>query len=160
MLVVLGPRTIEGLRLRYYYWLVAALVVALFTLVIVGGVSLFFGAGVTAESISSLHPSAPPASSALAASTAVSGLLDSDANNDGQVDGIADSLVVSGRPIRGQLDNDLDNDNNPDGIADPLVGLVLVFLLVPSVGASLLVLSLYKLPMVGCDYYLPLERPG
>ena len=39
-------------------------------------------------------------------------------------------------------------------MVDPLVGLVLIFLVIPSVAGSLLLLSLYKLPMVGCDYYL------
>ncbi len=58
------------------------------------------------------------------------------------------------RPAKGQLHNDLDNDDNPDGMVDPLVGLVLIFLGIPSVAGSLVLLSLYKLPMVGCDYYL------
>ena len=129
---MLGQRTIpEGLRLPsyYYYCWVVAVVVGLFALVVATYVLLFFAAGPSPKS-TSVHP--PVASSAL-----------------------------TGAPIaeKGLLDNDLDNDGYPDGMADPLVGLVIVCLLTPSVGGSLLLLSLYKLPMVGCDYHLPLERP-
>ncbi len=145
-MVVLRHRTIKG----YYYWLAVAalLAVALFALV---------------------HPStAPPpaATSSLAveASAAVRGALDNDLDNDGQVDGIpAASLVASTtteRQVRGELDNDLDNDGLPDGMSDPIVGLVFVSLLILIVGGSLVLLALYKLPLVGCDYHLPLERPG
>ena len=63
-------------------------------------------------------------------------------------------------PARTEVDNDLDNDGTPDGVADPLVGLGVVLLVLPSVGGSFFLLSLYKLPMVGGDYCLPLERPG
>ena len=88
---------------------------------------------------------APAASTALLeeAPAAVSGVLDNDLDNDGKVDGTADSLGA-----------------HLNGIANPLVGLVLVSLLIPSVTGRLLTLSLYELPMVGCEYYLPLERPG
>ena len=159
---LLGQRTIpEGLRLpsssSYYYCWVVAVVVGLFALVVATYVLLFFAAGPSPKS-TSVHP--PVASSALTgAPIAEKGLLDNDLDNDGQVDSMANSLATSGRSVRGWLDNDLDNDGYPDGMADPLVGLVIVCLLIPSVGGSLL-LSLYELPLVGCDYYLPLERPG
>ena len=83
------------MRLRYY-WLGAALAVALFALSVVACVLLFFGAGLLRAESTSLHTSLAPseASSALDASIAASGSLDRDVNNDGQVDGIADSLVV------------------------------------------------------------------
>ena len=139
MLVVLGQRTItKGFRPPYYW--VVAFVVGLFALAVVAS-CVVFAAGPRTEG-TSLHPSV--ASSALTQAPIAEGAsLDTDIDNDSQVDGIVDSLGA-----------------HPDGIANPLVGMVLVFLLIPSVGGSLLVLSLYKLPMVGCDYYLPLERPG
>ena len=162
MLVVLGQRPLTKGFVRLpsnYYW-AAAFVLGLSALVLViAGTSLFLATDSGAQS-TAFQPSAAASSALLKASTAASGSLDSDVNNDGQVDGIADSLVASGRPPRGQLDNDLDNDGNPDGMADSLVGLGLVSLLIPSVGGSLVLLSLYELPLVGCDYYLPLERPG
>ena len=132
---------------KHYYWLgLTALAVALFALV---------------------HPLAPatspPAASLAqdASSMAASGPLDGDLNNEGQDDGMANSLAASsGRSVRGQLDNDLDNEGNPDGMSDPLVVLVLGSILVPAVGSSLFLLSLYELPMVGYDCCPTLERPG
>ena len=157
---MLGQRTLtKGLRVPYYYWVVA-FVVGLFALVAASWILLFFAAGPSTES-TSVHP--PVASSALTeASIAEKASLDSDVDNDGQVDSsMANSLVASsGGRLRGWLDNDLDNDGLPDGMTDPLVGLGLVSLLIPSVGGSLVLLSVYKLPMVGCDYCPTLERPG
>ena len=137
---MLGQRTItKGLRLPPYYWVVA-FVVGLFALAVVAS-CVVFAAGPRTEG-TSLHPSV--ASSALTQAPIAEGAsLDTDIDNDSQVDGIVDSLGA-----------------HPDGIANPLVGMVLVFLLIPSVGGSLLMLSLYKLPMIGCDYYPPLDRPG
>jgi hypothetical protein len=141
VLVVLGHRPItKGFRLPSNYYWVVAFVVGLFAVVAVAS-CVVFTAGPSTQS-TSLHPSV--ASSALTqAPIAERASLDTDIDNDGQVDGIVDSLGA-----------------HPDGIANPLVGMVLVLLLIPSVSASLLGLSLYRLPMVGCDYYLPLERPG
>ena len=143
MLVVLGQRTIpKGLKPpSYYYYWVVALVVGLFALAGVAS-CVVFAAGPRTES-TPLHPSVASSALIQAPIAAQRASLDNDSNNDGQVDGIVDSLGA-----------------HPDGIANPLGGIVLVFLLIPSVGGSLLVLSLYKLPLVGCDYYLPLERPG
>ena len=122
-----------------------AFVVGLFALVAVAScVLLFFATGPRTEQSASSHPSAVVASSALLeAPIAERGSLENDLDNDANVDGTADSLGA-----------------HLNGIADPLVGLVIACLLMPSVAGSLLMLSLYKLPMVGCDYYLPLERPG
>ena len=137
---MLGQRTItKGLRLPPYYWVVA-FVVGLFALAVVAS-CVVFAAGPRTEG-TSLHPSV--ASSALTQAPIAEGAsLDTDIDNDSQVDGIVDSLGA-----------------HLNGIADPLVGLAIVSLLIPSVGGSLVLLSLYKLPMVGCDYYPPLERPG
>ena len=145
MLVVLGQRTIpKGLKppyYYYYYYWVVALVVGLFALAAVAS-CVVFAAGQSTES-TSLHPSVASSALTQAPIAAQSASLDNDLDNDGQVDGIVDSLGA-----------------HPDGIANPLVGMVLVCLLIPSVTGRLLTLSLYELPMVGFEYYLPLERPG
>jgi hypothetical protein len=89
-------------------------------------------------------------------------LIRASANKNSDNDGQAEEMTYLQEfmlPARAELDNDLDNDGNPDGVAVPLVGLGLGLLVLPSVGGSFL-LSLYKLPMVGCDYCLSLERPG
>jgi hypothetical protein len=144
VLVVLGQRTITKgfvrLPSNYYYWVVA-LVVGLFALAVVAS-CVVFAAGPRTHS-TSLHPSVASSALTQAPIAAQSASLDNDLDNDGQVDGIVDSLGA-----------------HPDGIANPLEGLGFVCLLIPSVGGSLSLLSLYKLPMVGCEYYLPLERPG
>jgi hypothetical protein len=143
VLVVLGQRPIpKGLRLPSSYYWVVAFVVGLFALVVVAS-CVVFAADPSSEN-TSLHPSVVASSALTQAPTASQrASLDNDLNNDGQVDGMVDSLGA-----------------HLDGIADPLVGLVIVSLLIPSVGGSLSLLSLYKLPMVGCDYCLTLERPG
>ena len=159
---MLGHGTTKGLRLRHYYsyWLVAAFAVGLSTLAIVAGVSLFFAAGLQAESTSLQTSAAPSASPALDTAIAERGSLDGDVNNDGQVEGNPDgSLATPGKSVRGPLDNDLDNDGNPDGMADSLVGLGLGLLVLPSVG-SFFLLFLYELPMGECEYYPTLGRPG
>ena len=141
MLVVLGQRTItKGLRLPPYYWVVA-FVVGLFALAVVAS-CVVFAAGPRTEG-TSLHPSVASSALTHAPTAAQRASLDNDLDNDSQVDGQGDSLGA-----------------HLNGIADPLVGLAIVSLLIPSVGGSLVLLSLYKLPMVGCDYYPPLERPG
>ena len=143
MLVVLGQRTItKGLKLPscYCYWVVA-LVVGLFALAVVASCVVFIAGPRTTGT--SLHPSVASSALTQAPIAAERASLDNDLGNDGQADGIADSLGA-----------------HLDGIANPLGGLVIVCLLIPSVGGSLLLLSLSKLPMVGCGYYQPLERPG
>ena len=147
---MLGQRTItKGLRLPSCAssWVVA-FVVGLFALLAVVASSCllrsFAGGGPSIES-ASFHPSALEGSSLTQAPIAAeSASLDDDLDNDGQVvEGIVDSLGA-----------------HPAGIANPLVGTVLVLLLIPSVGGGSSLLALYKLPMSGCAYYLPLERPG
>ena len=179
MLGVLGRRITKGLRLPSYYPWVVASVVGLFALLAVVASScvlLSLAADSPSTESASFHPSAVAWSSLIEAPIAAEkGPLDNHLDNDGQVDCMTNSQLACGKPVRGELDNDLDNDGHPDGMAnplfglglgypggmaDPLVGLGLVFLLIPSVGGSLFLLSLYKLPMVGCDYYPPLERPG
>ena len=153
------PPTTDAPNNTYYYYWVAAFVIVL--LALVAGCGLFFAAAADLRTEStSFHPSATASSALVEASMTARGSLDNDLDNDGQVDGMTTSQLASGKPVRGQLDNDLDSDGHPDGMANPLVGLGLVFLLIPSVGGSLFLLSLYKLPMVGCDYCLTLERPG
>ena len=141
---MLGQRTItKGLRLPSYYSWVVALVVGLFLVAVASCVLLFFATGPRIQS-ASFHPSAVASSALIEAPIASQrASLDNDLDNDGQVDGIVDSLGA-----------------HPDRMANPFVGLAIVSLLIPSVGGSLSLLSLYKLPMVGCDYCLTLERPG
>ena len=138
---MLGQRTItKGFVRLPSNWVVVALVVSLFALAAVASCVVFTASPSTTGT--SLHPSV--ASSALTqAPIAERASLDNDLDNDGQVDGIVDSLGA-----------------HPDRMANPFVGLAIVSLLIPSVGGSLSLLSLYKLPMVGCDYCLTLERPG
>jgi hypothetical protein len=141
VLVVLGQRTItKGFVRLPSNWVVVALVVSLFALAAVASCVVFTASPSTTGT--SLHPSV--ASSALTqAPIAERASLDNDLDNDGKVDGTADSL--------GAL---------LDGMVDPLVDLAIVSLLIPLVGGSLSLLSIYKLPMIGCDYSLPVERPG
>jgi hypothetical protein len=140
VLVVLKHRTTKGWRLSSYW--VVAFAVGLFTLVVVASCALLFFAVEPRAESTSFHSSAA-ASAVLEASIAHERpSLDNDLDNDGQVDGIADSLGA-----------------HPNGIANPLC-LVFVSLLIPAVGGGLFLLSLYKLPMVGRGYCLPPERPG
>ena len=147
---MLGQRTTYILK-PSYYCLAVAFVGGLFTLV-AAGIALFV---ITEQHADSLATTAPL--------DAHSMLIRASANKNSDNDGQAEEMTYLQEfmlPARAELDNDLDNDGNPDGVAVPLVGLGLGLLVLPSVGGSLFLLPLYKLPMVGGDYCLPLERPG
>jgi hypothetical protein len=149
---VLGQRTTYILK-PSYYCLAVAFVGGLFTLLAVG-IALFVIAEKRADSSVTVAPLG-------AHSLPIRASANKDSDNDGRTDETSYLQEIM-LPARAELDNDLDNDGNLDGLEDPLVvGLGgLGLLVLPSVGGSLFLLSLYKLPMVGGDYYLPLERPG
>ena len=151
-----GARVVLGRRTTYIltpssYGLAVAFVGGLFTLV-AAGIALLVITEKLADSSATAAPLEAP-------SIPIAASASKDSDNDGQADETTypQEFSLSARP---KLDNDLDNDGNPDGMADPLIGLGLGLLVLPSVGGSFLLLSLYKLPMVGGDYCLPLERPG
>jgi hypothetical protein len=147
---VLGQRTTYILK-PSYYCLAVAFVGGLFTLLAVG-IALFVITEKRADSSATVAPLG-------AHSLPIRASANKDSDNGGQTDEMSYLQEVM-PPARTEVDNDLDNDGTPDGVADPLVGLGVVLLVLPSVGGSFFLLSLYKLPMVGGDYCLPLERPG
>jgi hypothetical protein len=148
---VLGQRTTYTLK-PSYYCLAVAFVGGLFTL-LAAGIALFVIAEKHADSSATAAP--------LKAHTMpIRALANKHPDNDAQADEMTYLQEVM-LPARAELDNDLDNDGNLDGLDDPLVvALGLGLLVLPSVSGSFFLLSLYKLPMVGGDYCLPLERPG
>ena len=148
---MLGQRTTYILT-PSYYCLAVAFVGGLFTLLAVG-IALFVITEKRADSSATVAPLGAHSLPIRASTT-------KDSDNDGRTDATSYRQEVM-LPARAELDNDLDNDGNLDGLDDPLVvDLGLGLLVLPSVGGSLFLLPLYKLPMVGGDYCLPLERPG
>jgi hypothetical protein len=147
---VLDQRTTYILK-SSYHCLAVAFVGGLFALLAVG-IALFVITEKRADSSATVAPLG-------AHSLPIRASANKDLDNDSRTDETS-YLQEAMLPARTELDNDLDNDGASDGVADPLVGLGVVLLVLPSVGGSFFLLSLYKLPMVGSDYCLPLERPG
>ena len=131
---------------NHYYWVVAFVVVLL---VLIASCGLFFAVERVPDS-------------AVYASLGERGSLDSDANNDGNVDGIVDPLIrVSTIPVqsvRGSLDIDADNEGSYDDITNSPVGLASVPLFILLLGR--LSLAFCELPRLSSICSSALERPG